>query len=180
RAKQDLVQVVERAPNELYERKLLVASLLRTGQIQRATEALEVGLLRAPEDPQLLELAGETYLHNNEFAKAAQYFDKAAKLDPKSAIARLGLGLTRLRSGEIDLAQAELESAVQLDADEYRADILLVTSNLDRANYDQALKAMESLEKKQPNNPLTYNLKGTIYKGKKDAAAARKALEHAL
>jgi putative PEP-CTERM system TPR-repeat lipoprotein len=42
------------------------------------------------------------------------------------------------------------------------------------------LKALESLEKKQPDNPLTYNFKGAAYVGKKDFASAKKSFERAL
>jgi len=116
----------------------------------------------------------------NEYAKAAQYFEKAAKIDPKSAGARTGLGLSRLAAGETNSAMSDLESAVQLDSSKYQADILLIMSHLRQANYDKALKAVETLEKKQPDNPLTYNLKAAIYIGKKDVAGARKQLERAL
>ena len=175
-----LERVVNRAPDNLYARRLMVASLAKSGQAQRALEVLQPGLNQFPEDGVLMALAGEVYLQNNEFAKAAQFFEKAAKLDPKSAGARTGLGLSRLAAGETDHALADLESASQLDSDKYQADILLVTSHLRQANYDEALKAMQTLEKKQPNNPLTYNLKAAIYIGKKDTAAARRHLEHAL
>src|SRR4029079_37046 len=102
------------------------------------------------------------------------------KLDPKNAGARTGLAVSRLASGETDRALADLEAAADLDTEKYQADILLITSHLQRAQYDQALKATQSLEKKQPNNPLTYNLKAAIYLGKKDTASARKNLERAL
>jgi Flp pilus assembly protein TadD len=92
----------------------------------------------------------------------------------------MGLGMSRLSSGETDRGLADLQSAVELDSNKYRADLVLITSYLQRGKYDEALKAMESLEKKQPSNPLTYNLKAGIYLGKKDQASARKNLEHAL
>ena len=53
-------------------------------------------------------------------------------------------------------------------------------SYLQQEKFDQALKAVQTLEKKQPDNPLTYNLKAAIYIGKKDIANARKQLERAL
>src|SRR6185295_1369351 len=53
-------------------------------------------------------------------------------------------------------------------------------SLLQRTQYDQALKAVQVLEKKQPDNPLTYNLMAAVYIGKKDIAGARKALERAI
>jgi putative PEP-CTERM system TPR-repeat lipoprotein len=67
-----------------------------------------------------------------------------------------------------------------MDPGKYQADVILVMWHLQRANYDQALKAIASLEKKQPDNPLTYNLKASIYTAKKDIAMARKLLERAL
>lgn len=175
-----LGQVVAQAPDNLYARKLLISSLSKSGRIPRAIEVLQPALQQAPEDGALMGLAGEVYMQSNDFAKAAQYFDKAAKLEPKSAGAHLGLGLSRLAAGETDRAVAELESAVQLDSGKYQADLVLVTYHLKRENYDQALKALGTLEKKQPDNPLTYNLKAAIYSGKKDFAAARKNLERAL
>ncbi len=175
-----LTRVVERSPGNLYARKLLVASLAKTGHVQRALDALQPGLKQAPADGVLLALAGELSLQNNDFAGAARFFDQAAKADPKSAGARTGLGVSRLAAGESERALADLEAAVQLDSEKYQADILLVMSHLQRANYDQALKALQTLEKKQPDNPLTHNLKAAIYLGKKDTPAARKHLERAL
>ena len=175
-----LAKVLERAPRNLYARKLLVASLVSSRQAYRALEVLQPALAQAPEDFALMTLAGEVYMQNNDFARASQYYERAARLDPKSAIARTGLGLSRLATGESERALADLESAVQLDSGKYQADILLIMSHLRRAKFDQALMAIGTLEKKQPNNPLTYNLKAAAYLGKKDTAAARRNLERAL
>jgi putative PEP-CTERM system TPR-repeat lipoprotein len=174
-----LGRVLDREPNHLYARKLMVSSLAKSGQVTRALEMLQPALKQAPEDSALMILAGELYMQSNEHAKATQFFEKAAKLDPKSAGARTRLGQSRLALGETAGAVADLESAVQLDSNNYQADIILVMSYLQRKNYEQASKAMASLEKKQPNNPLTYNLKGAIFLGKNDLAAARKQFERA-
>ena len=179
-AQSHLTRVVERAPANLYARKLLVASLAKSGQVNRALEVIQPGLKQAPNDAVLLALAGELSIQNNDIAAAGGYFGRAAKADPQSAGARTGLAVSRLAAGETDRALADLEAAVDLDSQKYQADILLVTSHLQRKNYDQALKALQSLEKKQPNNPLTHNLKAAIYLGKKDIPAARKHLERAL
>jgi putative PEP-CTERM system TPR-repeat lipoprotein len=83
--------------------------------------------------------------------------------------------------GETDRAFAALESAVELEQPgAYQADIVLIMSYMKQGNYDRALKAMSALEEKQPNNPLTYNLKAAIYVAKKDIATARKLFERAL
>jgi putative PEP-CTERM system TPR-repeat lipoprotein len=179
-AQNHLTAVLERAPRNLYARTLMISTLARSGQTQRAMEVLLAGLKQAPDDVQLLSLAGELYLQGGEFGKAAAYFERAATRNPQDALARSRLGLSRLASGETERAFADLESAVAIDSTAYQADMVLVVSHLRRGNYDQALKAMASLEKKQPNNPATYNLKGVIYLGKKDASSARKQFERAL
>ena len=148
--------------------------------MRRAMEVLQPGLKQAPDDGALMTLAGEISLQSGEFAKAAEYFDKATKNDPKNAVARTKLGLSRMATGDTDRAFADLESAVELDTTKYQTDMVLVVSYLRRGSYDQALKAMESLEKKQPNNPITFNLKAVIFLGKKDIPNARKHFERAL
>lgn len=180
-AQAHLTRVLERAPNNLAARKLLISSLAKSGEVQRAIEILQIGLKQAPDDGALLAMAGEVYMQTNDFAKAAEYFERAVKNDPKSAEARTRLGLSRMATGDTDRALADLESAVQLEpAEKYQADIALIMSYMKQRNAPQALKAMRSLEEKQPNNPLTYNLKAGIYIFNKDTANARKNLERAL
>mgnify|MGYP000600236814 CR=1 FL=1 len=43
--------------------------------------------------------------------------------------------------------------------------------------WDKAMVAIDRLDKKIPNNPLTNNLRGTVSMGKGDVAGARKFLE---
>lgn len=175
-----LTRAVERAPGNLYARRLLVSSLAKSGQTQRALEALAPGLKQAPEDAVMLGMAGELAMQSSDFARAREYFEKAARLDPKSAGARTGLAVSRLAAGDADSGLADLEAATQLESDKHHADVLLIATHLQQSRFDQALKASQSLEKKQPKNPLTYNLKAAAYLGKKDVKSARRELERAL
>ena len=175
-----LTRAVERAPRNLYARRLLVSSLAKSGQTQRALDVLAPGLAQAPDDAVLLGMAGELAMQVNDYAKAREYFAQATKVDPKSAGARTGLAVSRLATGDADSGLADLEAAVQLDTDKHYADVLLIATHLQQARYDQALKAVQALEKKQPKNPLTYNLKAAAYLGKKDVKSARTELERAL
>ena len=175
-----LGQVLARAPGNLYARRLLISSMLKSGRAVRALEVLRPGLRQAPEDPTLLALTGEALLQTGQYAKASVFFEQATRLEPKNPGSQLGLGLSRLAAGDAGRALASLESAVELDSASYHADVILVTWHLNRGNHDLALKALEKLESKQPNNPLTYNLKAAAYGAKKDFAAARRNLIHAL
>lgn len=175
-----LSKVVLALPNAPYPRRLLVSTLLRTGQLARAKESLDVLLTLAPNEGQTLILAGEVALANQEVDKAEQYFQKALSVDPKNVITRTRLGQAHLAAGDVQRAAQELEAASDADRSEFQADVVLVTLHLGKKEVDKAFAAAKGLEKKQPNNPLTYNLLGTVQLAKKDEAGARSSFEHAL
>jgi len=179
-AETNLRKVLDIAPDNLIAGRLLTALLLRAKQPQKAVEVIETLVVRGVDDPQVLALAGDAYMQTGDYEKATQYFEKAATIDPKSANIRTGLGLSRLAGGEASAAMADLEKAATMDSDQFKADILLTMSHLNRREFDAALTALASLEKKQPNNPLTYNFKGAAFVGKKDFANARKNFDRAL
>lgn len=179
-AEQHLVQYLDKYPGDLYARKLLVSILLKGKQVPRAMEVLQPGLKQAQQDVQMLALAGEVYMQAKQFAKGTEYLEKAAALHPKNASLRTKLGTSRLAMGEPDRGISDLESAVELDSGQTGADTMLVLTHLARKEYDQALQIALRLEKKQPDNPVTFNLLGAVYLGKQDVANARKSFERAL
>jgi putative PEP-CTERM system TPR-repeat lipoprotein len=56
----------------------------------------------------------------------------------------------------------------------------LISAHLRRNEFDKALKAIDALEKKQPDKPGAAILQGRTYLAKKDTANARKSFERAL
>ena len=173
-------KVLSRAPRSVEARSLLVATLLRMGKPERAKEALDPALKEGSKDPRLLRLAGEVAIANNDLAGAAQYYEQVSALDKGNATVRTRLGQVRLATGNVDQALSDLESASELDANLYQSDLALISAFLQRRELDKALEAAVVLEKKQPKNPMTYNVKGIIYLAKRDAKAARTNFEQAL
>jgi putative PEP-CTERM system TPR-repeat lipoprotein len=172
--------VLDRAPTNAYARRLLIASYARSGQTHKALELLEPVLKQGTRDPAILALAGEVHMQLNDYEQAKKFFEQAAALDPKNAAMRTGLGLSQLAAGDVDAATAELQSASALDGDRYHADVLLISTHLQRRQYAQALTAARALESKQPSNPMTYNLLAAAYIGSNDIPAARRSLEKSL
>ena len=181
-ASNQLGKVLEKAPNSTYARKLMAATQAKLGQNDQALVTLQPLKPELSSDPQILALAGDIYLRNKQYAKANLLLEKAASIDPKSAAIRTGLGVSRLASGDSERALADLESAASLDTGNsaHKADTLLIITLLRDKQFDRALQAIAELDKKQPNNPLTYNFRGGAYVGKKDTANARKSFEQAL
>lgn len=179
-AEQHLKRYLERAPGNRYASKLLIATLLKNGDTARALKVLTPMLADGDKDPQLLALAGETYLLERDFKKSTEYFEKASALAPNAAIVRTGLGMSKLGQGENAGGIAELELAATLDPKPAMPGILVVMTHLRLQEYDKALAAITKVEKTQPNNALLQNLKGGAYAGKKDFAAARTSFDKAL
>jgi putative PEP-CTERM system TPR-repeat lipoprotein len=119
-------------------------------------------------------------MRDRQYAKATQYFERAAALDPKNVTARIGLGMSRLAAGATDRAMADLEAASALGPAGARADVVLAMLSLKRKEYDQALQTVARLEKAEPGNPIVYNLKAAAYVGKGDLALARAQFDRAL
>ena len=81
--------------------------------------------------------------------------------------------------GLVDTAFNELEQIAVSDKCT-TADMALISAHLRRQEFDQALKAIEALEKKQPDKPDAAVLQGRTYLAKKDQVNARKSFERAL
>lgn len=174
-----LSKALQMAPDLPMARRMLVLTYLRTGQPAKALATLQPALGTIEKDANMLQLAGEVFIQNNDAQKAEAYFAKAAALDPKDAKKRTSLALTHMLKGNAESAFNELEEIASSDSGT-TADLALISSHLRRNELDKALKAIAALEKKQPDNPLVYDLRGRTLLVKQDVAGARKSFEKAL
>ena len=180
-AESNLRKALFNAPRAVVAKRLLVATHLRMGQTELALsevrELLEKG---GAQDPHILALAGEVYLANGDVAGAARHYEEAKSILPKNAALQTRLAQIRFVAGDPDRAVAELETASVGDPNAYQADLVLITNYLRKRDADKALDALKSLEKKQPDNPLTHNLKGLALILKGNVSEARVSFERAL
>ena len=172
-----LRKVLAKSPDNLYARNLLVNTYLRQGQPGKAEEALAPAILIAPKDPVVLKTAGEVAFANNKLKDAAAYYEQALALEKGNTQLRTRLAQIRLAKGETELAIDELEATSNLNKNEYQADLSLIATYLERRQLDKALATATALEEKLPDNPLTYNAKGTVYIARRDLKNARQNFE---
>ncbi|MEO7405062.1 MAG: XrtA/PEP-CTERM system TPR-repeat protein PrsT, partial [Burkholderiales bacterium] len=175
-----LKRALDRAPGHALAVQALVSTHLRNRQPARALERLEPFLRGNPNDPRLLALAGEAYLANNRIEEARKYFELAASAGKQDARTQLRLGQIYLASNDEDRALKALTNAAALDPSSDQPDLIVITNSLQRRDADKALASIDALEKKRPNNPLTYNLRGSALLLKKDLPGARAAFAKAL
>ena len=179
-AEEELRKVVSQVPNEVSASRALAATYLRMGQVARAIDAIEPVLAQAPDDPQTLRVAAEAYLASGRASKASQYYERANAIDKGNVRSEVRLAQVRIATGDTARAFKDLEAISEADSSQYQADLALVTAHLRRGEFDQALQAANRLEKKQPKNPLSYNVKGTVYAAMRDFKSARANFEKAL
>jgi putative PEP-CTERM system TPR-repeat lipoprotein len=168
-------KLVRATPDSVAARRLLAMTHLSAGQPNRAAQVLEPVLLKIDRNPQMLSLVGAVAMANGDAAKAEQYFQKASVLDPKNSKNRAALALTHIAKGESS-GYSELEDVAAADPGT-QADMALIAAAMRRGQFDRALKAIDSLQKKEPNSAVPYHLRGGALLGKKDVVGARKSLE---
>ncbi len=174
-ARDNVAKILEKTPNLPLARRLLVASHLGLQEPVKALEALQPLLKDNVDDISVLGLAGQVYAMNGDFTRSEEYFRRASAADPKNAQYRIRLGVSRLAAGEAERAFQDLEAASALDIDNTQADIALIMAHLRRGENARAMEAVRGLEKKKPDDPVTFNMKGGVFMASKDVAGARKA-----
>ena len=179
-AEESLRKVVTQVPGEVSPARVLAALYMRTGRPSEAVETLEATLRRAPDNAALLRAAGEAQLAAGNTTKAAQYYERANGIDKGNMASQIRLAQVKYAAGEPGEAFKDLESLSSSDQSQYQADLALITAYLRRGDFVKALGAIARLEKKQPDNPMTYDIKGATYAGMHDNKNARANFEKAL
>jgi len=159
---------------------LLGLAQARLGHTEEAEATLRVLRNVDVKNPQSLATLAQAYMFIGETDLAATYLAKAVDRNPEAADLRVALAATLSEKGERAEAIEQLENAVDLDPGKVTAEVMLIQNLIRDNQLDKALQAVESLEKKQPKNPLSFNLKGAVYLAKNDVANARKSFEQAF
>lgn len=178
-AQELLRKALQKTPGLDFSRRTLVMSYLRSGQAAKAVETLQPVLHGSETRTSWLTLAGNAYMQSGDVKTAEDYFQRAARADPENKQTQTALALTRMRTGHAEEAFDDLEEIAAEDKG-ISADMALIASHIRQKQYDKALKAIANLEKKQPGDPVAYNLRGGALLGKGDDEGARKSFEKAL
>jgi putative PEP-CTERM system TPR-repeat lipoprotein len=178
-AEQLLGKALQAAPGLPYARGLLAQTYLQGGQADKALSTITPLLQAEKPSAEILSLAAAVYLRNGDSKKAEELFDRAIAANPKDMKARTALALTHLYKDNESGAIGELESIADSDTGT-TADLALVNANLRRSNVAGALKAIDRLEKKQPDKPLAPSLRGRVLLATGDMQGARRNFDRAL
>jgi putative PEP-CTERM system TPR-repeat lipoprotein len=175
-AEANLSRALQLSPNSIDARRLMAEIHLRTRQPAKALAVLKPLLDSRSPGAEVLALGAQAHLLNGDVKTSQQLFAKAAQIKPDDKRLNAAVALSQLGKGNADAAFSELEKLAA--ADQGRSvDLALITARMQRREFDSALAAIDSLEKKQPDSPIGGLLRGQVLMAKKDVAGARKAFE---
>ncbi len=160
-------------------RRNLARAYLRSGQAAKARAAIEPLLEADGANTETLAIAGDAALQLGDSRGAEALFLRAAKSNPEDQRALTALALMKLSRGEADLAFNQLQSISAVSQNSY-TDMALISARLKRKEYDGALAAINTLQKKQPSTASVLDVLGQVQLARKDYPAARKAFDDAL
>ena len=173
-----LAKAVKGAPGLLRARHVLAQTYLKSNQPNKVVELLKPVLESKQVDAATLSMAGEAWLQMGDGKRAEAAFQAAAKAAPDDPQVRTTVALAQLARGNTG-AIADLEKIAAQDRGP-RADLALVSARLAQKDLAGALKAIDGIERKLPDQPVAHNLRGRVLLLKGDTPAATKAFEAAL
>ena len=167
------------APSSVPARLLLAQIHLRTGQPAKVVSTLS-SLVESPNAaPETLALAAQGFLLNGDASAADQLYLRLAKLKPTDPGLRTLLATAG--AGKTDNAQV-YDTLQRISAEDtgVTADLAIISARLRARQFDAALKAIDGLIKKQPDQAMGHQLRAQALVQSNDLAGARQALELAL
>lgn len=177
-AETHLGKAVQLAPQAPGPRRQLAQVLLRSGQTDKALTTL-APLLGDKADVDSLSLAAQAQMMKGDTADADASFARAAKLKPDDPRVRLAIALSNVAKGKGATALAEVRAVAAADKGT-TADLALVNLLVRGNDLPGALKAIDNLATKLPDDALPHQLRGRIALQRKDLPAARRHFEAAL
>lgn len=163
---------------------MLADAYLRTGQVSRSLATLQDVAPMVGDDPRFLVLRGRAFMRNNEPGRAKLDFERALSLEPEASQVRTYLGISRLKIGGLDAAQAitDLQSAMETTPENPSPGIILGLVHLQNGRFQEAYALAQDLARQHPRDPNVFNIAGSalLARGAFGAAevAYSKAIEH--
>ena len=131
-ALESLRKAVELGPENALAWSRLSELYLSVGELTKAGRAANKAVTLNPNLARTQTVLGFTLIDRIKIKAAKQTFEKAIELDSAAPLPRLGLGLAKIRGGDLDEGRAEIEIAACLDPNSS-----LIRSYLGKAYYEE-------------------------------------------
>jgi Flp pilus assembly protein TadD len=155
-ARASLEHAVELEPRNALAWARLAELRASFGDLRGALSAAEEASTLAPELSRAQTVRGFAHLVRIETDDARRAFGRAIELDQADPMPHLGLGLAKIRSGDLDGGAREIEVAASLDPGD-----AVIRSYLGKAYYEEKrtgldIRELDEAKKLDPNDPTPW------------------------
>jgi putative PEP-CTERM system TPR-repeat lipoprotein len=166
-----LQKVAPRHPQTLFLEAVLGE---QKGDYKRTRELTQLLLRSAPNDPQVLMLAGQAELKLNSLTQAEAHLAKAVQVVPKAPLPRRQLAQVQLRGGQADKALVTLRPLLEANPPDAEALSMAAQAQMMLGNTAAADASLAKASKLKPDDPRlrTAMALSKLAKGKDPAAIA--------
>ncbi|HRD94826.1 MAG TPA: PEP-CTERM system TPR-repeat protein PrsT [Rubrivivax sp.] len=177
-----LKTALQQSPQSAEARYLLGKALLAEGRTGEAMVELEKARDLKHPDNAVLPLLAQGMLAMRQIKKLTDVYGNTSLTDPIAHAALKALVASAFGAqGKLDLCEANVKQALQLDAKNATARLLNAHLMAGRGEMDLALAVLEGLLAEQPKNAQAWRVKGDILAlGKRDAVGGSAAYKQAL
>lgn len=131
-------------------------ALKMLGRLEESRKRLEEAVQRRPDHPQAWMALGDLYEQMQNYARSAECYRTAARLDPRLSRAQNGLGTSLLMGGDADGAAKAFKVAITLDPFDDNAHLNLSGIYLQRGDYAAAMAEAQAALAVNPNRPAGW------------------------
>lgn len=173
-----LKKAIAADPNNSTPRFALISLLLGSKDKDKARAAAEEALAAFPENPEILEVAGQVYQFSGDTNQALATYNKLTNLLPNSPQPYLRIAEIHLAAKNKQAARESLTKGLSKQPESLplqRAQIMLDVTD---GRFSEALTTARGIEKAQPKESAGYVLEGDVQlaqKAWKEAATAYRA-----
>jgi putative PEP-CTERM system TPR-repeat lipoprotein len=167
-------------PDSVPGRKLLATIKLQTRDNAEAEQLIRPVVAANESDAEALNILATALLQQGKIQESTELFSRVAELRPDSADAQSRLGAVLIEGGEVAGGLQHFETALDMDPQLQRTDVLLVSALMKQQNYDAALDAIDTFERKNPDAIEARNMRGTVYLRAGKKAEAEQAFASVL
>ena len=178
----DVASLIKKAiaadPNNSAPRFALVSLLLGSKDKDKARAATEEALAAFPENPEILEVAGQVYQFAGDTNQALATYNKLANLLPNNPQPYLRIADIHLAAKNKQAARESLAKGLNKQPDSLPLQRAKIMMDVADGRFSDALTTAQAIKKAQPSESVGYVLEGDVHLAQKDwkeAATAYRA-----
>jgi TolB-like protein len=132
-------------------------------RLAQAKTAIETALHLAPDDPAVIEDAGDYYYYGyRDYARATEQYEKLARLRPNDEAVFASLAYIHRRQGQARESLADFRRALELDPDNGRETSELISTLMGCRFYDEILLVGDRYLQKHPDHLFIASMVASV------------------